>query len=82
MCRGSSDEAPQRLSNGYSGVVNPLMNRELESSGGASTPKPQPFRVGTWEVDPRLNRIRGPRRGDARRAQSHEGAPPPCPRPR
>ena len=36
------------------------MNRESESSDGASTPKPQPFRVGTWEVDPRLNRIRGP----------------------
>ena len=60
MYRGSSDEAPQRLSNGCSGVVNPLMNHELESSGGASAPKPQPFRVGTWEVDPRLNRIRGP----------------------
>ena len=60
MYRGSSDEAPQRLNNGCSGVVNPLMNRELESSAGASAPKPQPFRVGTWEVDPRLNRIRGP----------------------
>ncbi len=36
------------------------MNHELESSDGASAPKPQPFRVGTWEVDPRLNRIRGP----------------------
>ncbi len=60
MYRGSSDEAPQRFNNGCSGVVNPLMNRELESSGGASAPKPQPFRVGTWEVDPRLNRIRGP----------------------
>ena len=36
------------------------MNPELKSSDGASAPKPQPFQVGTWEVDPRLNRIRGP----------------------
>ena len=60
MYRGNSDEAPQRLNTGCSGVANPLMNRELESSDGASAPKPQPFRVGTWDVDPRLNRIGGP----------------------